>query len=329
MKVTILDDYFDTVRTLNCFAKLKDHDVKIWNDHAQDTDTLAERLCDTEALVLIRERTKIRTPLLERLPKLKLISQRSVFPHIDADTCTKLGVIISSSQHPELPSYATAELTWALVLAAMRKIPQQMASLKAGQWQCGVGSTVRGKTLGIYGYGRIGAVVAGYGKAFGMNVLVWGREKTLERARQDGYAVASSKNEFFERSDVLSLHMRLVDATRGIVTAADLARMKPTAVLVNTSRAQLVEAGALVPALKAGRPGLAGLDVFEDEPMRDTSHPLLALDNVVLTPHIGYVTLEGLETQFVDIFDQINAYASGNPINVVNPDVLGSAQLRR
>jgi D-3-phosphoglycerate dehydrogenase len=329
LKVTILDDYFDTVRTLNCFAKLKDHDVKIWNDHAQDTDTLAERLRDTEALVLIRERTKIRTPLLERLPKLKLISQRSVFPHIDADTCTQLGVIISSSQHPELPSYATAELTWALVLAAMRKIPQQMASLKAGQWQCGVGRTVRGKTLGIYGYGRIGAVVAGYGKAFGMNVLVWGREKTLERARRDGYEVASSKNEFFERCDVLSLHMRLVDATRSIVTAADLERMKPTSVLVNTSRAQLVEAGALVPALKAGRPGMAALDVFEDEPMRDTAHPLLALDNVVLTPHIGYVTLEGLETQFVDIFDQINAYAAGNPINVVNPNVLGSAQLRR
>jgi D-3-phosphoglycerate dehydrogenase len=211
----------------------------------------------------------------------------------------------------------------------MRKIPQQMASLKAGQWQCGVGRTVRGKTLGIYGYGRIGAVVAGYGKAFGMNVLVWGREKTLERARRDGHEVASSKNEFFERCDVLSLHMRLVDATRGIVTAADLERMKPTSVLVNTSRAQLVEAGALVPALKAGRPGMAALDVFEDEPMRDTAHPLLALDNVVLTPHIGYVTLEGLETQFVDIFDQINAYAVGNPINVVNPDVLGSAQLRR
>ena len=329
MKVTILDDYFDTVRTLNCFAKLQGHDVKIWNDHAQDTDTLAERLRDTEALVLIRERTKIRTPLLERLPQLKLISQRSVFPHIDADTCTRLGVIISSSQHPELPSYATAELTWALVLAAMRKIPQQMASLKAGQWQCGVGRTVRGKTLGIYGYGRIGAVVASYGKAFGMNVLVWGREKTLERARLDGHEAASSKNEFFERCDVLSLHMRLVDATRGIVTAADLERMKPTSVLVNTSRAQLVEAGALVPALKAGRPGMAALDVFEDEPMRDTAHPLLALDNVVLTPHIGYVTLEGLETQFVDIFDQIKAYAVGNPINVVNPDVLGSAQLRR
>lgn len=173
MKITILDDYFDTIRTLNCFAKLQGHDVTIWNDHVQDTDTLAERLRETEALVLIRERTKIRTPLLERLPKLRLISQRSVFPHIDADTCTRLGVIISSSQHPETPSYATAEMTWALVLAAMRRLPQQMASLKAGQWQRGVGRTLRGKTLGIYGYGRIGAVVAGYGKAFGMDVLVW------------------------------------------------------------------------------------------------------------------------------------------------------------
>lgn len=329
MKITILDDYFDTIRTLNCFAKLQGHDVTIWNDHVQDTDTLAERLRDTEALVLIRERTKIRTPLLERLPKLRLISQRSVFPHIDADTCTRLGVIISSSQHPETPSYATAEMTWALVLAAMRRLPQQMASLKAGQWQCGVGRTLRGKTLGIYGYGRIGAVVAGYGKAFGMDVLVWGREKTLERARRDGHAVAQSKAEFFERCDVLSLHMRLVDATRGIVTAADLARMKPSSVLVNTSRAQLVETGALVPALQAGHPGMAALDVFEEEPIRDTAHPLLSLPNVVCTPHIGYVTHEGLETSFIDIFDQIVAYAAGHPINVVNPDVLTSAQLRR
>jgi D-3-phosphoglycerate dehydrogenase len=329
LKITILDDYFDTIRTLNCFAKLKDHDVTVWKDHVQDTDVLAERLRDTEALVLIRERTKIRTPLLERLPKLKLISQRSVFPHIDADTCTRLGVIISSSQHPEAPSYATAELTWALVLAAMRRIPQQMASLQAGQWQCGVGRTLRGKTLGIYGYGRIGAVVAGYGKAFGMEVLVWGREKSLERARRDGHAVAQSKNEFLERCDVLSLHMRLVDATRGIVTAADLARMKPTSVLVNTSRAELIAADVLVPALKAGRPEMAALDVFENEPIRDTAHPLLALHNVVCTPHIGYVTHEGLEVSFIDIFDQIVAYAAGNPINVVNPDVMGSAQLRR
>jgi D-3-phosphoglycerate dehydrogenase len=329
LKISILDDYFDTVRTLDCFAKLKDHEVRIWNDHVQDTDVLAERLHDTEALVLIRERTQIRTLLLERLPKLRLISQRSVFPHIDADTCTRLGVIISSSQHPEKPSFATAELTWALVLAAMRKLPQQVASLKAGQWQCGVGRTLRGKTLGIYGYGRIGAVVAGYGKAFGMHVLAWGREKSAERARRDGVEVAADKANFLARCDVISLHMRLNDSTRGIVTAADLALMKPTAVLVNTSRAQLIEAGALVSALRAGRPGMAAVDVFEDEPMRDPQHPLLGMDNVVCTPHIGYVTVEGLETQFVDIFDQINAYAAGAPINVVNPQVLGSPQLRR
>lgn len=329
MKVSILDDYFDTIRTLDCFAKLKGHDVRIWNDHVQDTDVLAERLRDTEALVLIRERTQIRTPLLELLPKLRLISQRSVFPHIDADTCTRLGVTISSSQHPEKPSFATAELTWALVLAAMRKLPQQVASLKAGQWQSGVGRTLRGKTLGIYGYGRIGAVVAGYGRAFGMNVVAWGREKSAERARRDGVEVAADKADFLSRCDVISLHMRLNDGTRGIVTAADLALMKPASVLVNTSRAQLIAPGALVAALRAGRPGMAALDVFEDEPMRDTAHPLLAMDNVVCTPHIGYVTVEGLETQFVDIFDQINAYAAGSPINVVNPEVLGSPQLRR
>ena len=329
MKVSILDDYFDTVRTLDCFSKLDGHEVRIWNDHVQDTDVLADRLRDTEALVLIRERTKIRTPLLGQLPKLRLIRQRSVFPHIDAETCTRLGVIISSSQHPEKPSFATAELTWALVLAAMRKLPQQVASLKTGQWQCGVGRTLRGKTLGIYGYGRIGAVVAGYGKAFGMNVLAWGRETSAERARRDGIEVAAGKDDFLSRCDVISLHMRLNDGTRGIVTAADLALMKPASVLVNTSRAQLIAPGALVEALHAGRPGMAALDVFEDEPMRDTTHPLLTMDNVVCTPHIGYVTVEGLETQFVDIFDQINAYAAGTPINVVNPEVLGSPQLRR
>ena len=241
MKVSILDDYFDTLRTLDCFGKLAGHDVTIWNDHVQDVDVLAERLRDTEALVLIRERTQIRTPLLERLPKLKLISQRSVFPHIDIDTCTRLGIVVSSGQHADTPSYATAEFTWGLILAAMRAIPQQMAALKAGKWQIGVGHTLRGKTLGIYGYGRIGAVVAGYGKAFGMNVLVWAREPALAKARADGYETAASKADFFERCDVLSLHMRLVDATRGIVKAEDLARMKPTALLVNTSRAPLIE----------------------------------------------------------------------------------------
>jgi D-3-phosphoglycerate dehydrogenase len=323
VKISILDDYFDTVRTLKCFGKLAGHDVKIWNDHVQDVDGLAERLRDTEALVLIRERTQIRAPLPERLPKLKLISQRSVYPHIDIDACTKLGIVVSSDQHADTPSYATAEFTWGLILAAARSIPQQMASLKAGQWQIGVGQTLRGKTLGIYGYGRIGAVVAGYGKAFGMNVLVWAREPALAKARADGYATAASKAEFFEQCDVLSLHMRLVPATRGIVTSDDLARMKPTAILVNTSRAPLIAPNALVNALHAGRPGMAAVDVYEKEPLRDPGDPLLLMHNVVATPHIGYVTRDEYELQFSDIFDQIIAYAAGAPINVVNPDVLG------
>jgi D-3-phosphoglycerate dehydrogenase / 2-oxoglutarate reductase len=322
VKISVLDDYFDTIRTLDCFKKLAEHDVKIWNDHVQDVDALAERLRATEALVLIRERTQIRTPLLERLPNLKLISQRSVYPHIDVDTCTRLGIIVSSSQHADTPSYATAEFTWGLVLAAMREIPQQMASLKAGNWQIGVGHTLRGKTLGVYGYGRIGAVVAGYGKAFGMNVLVWAREQALEKARADGYTTAASKAEFFERCDVLSLHMRLVDATRGIVKAEDLARMKPGALLVNTSRAPLIEPNALVNALRAGRPGMAAVDVYEKEPLRDVDDPLLNIPNVVCTPHLGYVTRDEYELQFADIFDQIVAYANGKPENVVNPDVM-------
>jgi D-3-phosphoglycerate dehydrogenase len=326
VKVSILDDYFDTVRTLDCFRKLAGHDVQIWNDHVQDVDALAERLRDTEALVLIRERTQIRNALLERLPKLKLISQRSVYPHIDIDACTRLGIVVSSSQHAGTPSYAAAELTWGLVLAAMRQIPQQMAALKSGHWQIGVGYTLRDKTLGIYGYGRIGAVVAGYGKAFGMNVLVWAREAALAQARADGYATARSKQEFFEQCDVLSLHMRLVDATRGIVTADDLARMKSTALLVNTSRAPLIEPGALVNALRAGRPGMAAVDVYEKEPLRDTHDPLLTMDNVVCTPHIGYVTRDEYELQFTDIFDQIVDYAAGKPSNVVNPDAIGSVR---
>ena len=323
MQISILDDYFDTLRTLKCFGKLAGHDVTVWNDHVQDVDALAERLSDTEALVLIRERTQIRSALLERLPKLKLISQRSVYPHIDIDACTRLGIIVSSSQHADTPSYAAAELTWGLVLAAMRQIPQQMAALKSGSWQIGVGHTLRDKTLGIYGYGRIGSVVAGYGKAFGMKVLVWAREAALVQARADGYATAASKQEFFEQSDVLSLHMRLVEATRGIVTADDLARMKPTALLVNTSRAPLIAPGALVNALRAGRPGMAAVDVYEKEPLRDISDPLLTMDNVICTPHIGYVTRDEYELQFTDIFDQIIAYAAGTPSNVVNPDAIG------
>jgi D-3-phosphoglycerate dehydrogenase / 2-oxoglutarate reductase len=328
MKISILDDYFDTVRTLACFQKLKGHEVTVWNDHVQDTDPLAARLKDAECLVLIRERTAIRAPLLERLPRLGLISQRSVYPHIDVEACTRRGVVVSSSQHAGTPSYAAAELTWALILAAARQLPQQMAALKSGKWQIGVGTTLRAKTLGIFGYGRIGATVAGYGKAFGMNVLAWAREQSLERARADGYATARSKAEFFESCDVVSLHLRLVAATRHIVTAEDLARMRPTAMLVNTSRAPLIEAGALVAALRAGRPGCAAVDVFEDEPMRDPDLPLLRFEQVVATPHIGYVTREEYETQFSDIFDQILAFAAGRPINVVNPQVLAATSAR-
>jgi len=329
MNIAILDDYFDTLRTLDCFRKLDGHDVTIWNDHVDDIDRLAERLREAEALVLIRERTKIGAPLLERLPRLRLISQRSVYPHIDVDACTRLGIIVSSDMHAGTPSYAAAELTWGLVLAAMRQIPQQVAALKSGTWQVGVGRTLRGLTLGIYGYGRIGETVAGYGRAFGMHVVVWGRQASRERARANGYEAAASKDAFFEQCDVLSLHMRLVDATRGIVTAPDLARMKTTALLVNTSRAGLIEPGALVSALERGRPGAAAVDVFEQEPVLGGQHPLLAMDRVVCTPHIGYVTRDEYEIQFSDVFDQILAYAGRRPINVVNPAVLESDALRR
>ncbi len=329
MKISILDDYHDTLRTLDCFKKLSGHETTIWNDHVQDVDALAERLRDTEALVLIRERTEIRAPLLQRLDRLRLISQRSVYPHIDIDACTRRGVVVSSSQHPGTPSYAAAELTWALVLAAMRQLPQQMSALKAGKWQTGVGNSLRGKRLGIFGYGRIGSVVAGYGKAFGMNVCVWAREESLKRAQGDGHAVAPSKEAFFSECDVISLHMRLVAATRGIVTADDLARMKTTALLVNTSRAPLIAPGALLAALKIGRPGMAAIDVYEEEPVRDTRYPLFALDNLVCTPHIGYVTRDEYEIQFSDIFDQIVAFAAGKPIHVVNPKVLENADMRR
>jgi D-3-phosphoglycerate dehydrogenase len=319
MKVAILDDWFDTLRTLECFEKLAAHEVTVFTDHVQDADILAERLAGFDALVLIRERTEIRAALLERLPALRLISQRSVYPHIDIDACTRLGITVCSNLHSGLPSYSTAELTWALVLAAMRQIPEQVASLKDGRWQAGVGHSLRGRTLGLYGYGRIAKVVAGYGAAFGMRVLVWARPESLEQARADGRDTAPTKEGFFGECDVVSLHLRLVPATRGIVTQADLARMKPTALLVNTSRAGLIQTGALVAALRNGRPGIAALDVFEQEPLRDPTHPLLTMDNVVCTPHIGYVTHEEWELQFADVFDQINAFAAGAPINVVNP----------
>jgi len=319
MKITILDDYFDSIRGLPCFEKLAGHEVTIWNDHVQETDPLAERLADTEVLVLLRERTRIQAPLLDRLNNLKLISQRSVYPHVDVEACTRNGVVFCSNMHSDTPSYAAAELTFALILAAMRQIPQQMAALASGTWQMGVGRSARHKTLGIHSYGRIGEAVARYGQAFDMRVLVWGGEASCARAREDGYDVAASREAFFETSDVVTLHTRLYPETRGSVRAADLALMKPTALLVNTSRAGLIEEGALVAALEAGRPGMAAVDVYEQEPVVDGAHPLLHLPNVVCTPHIGYVTHEELELQFIDVFDQIVAFAQGQPINVINP----------
>jgi D-3-phosphoglycerate dehydrogenase len=327
MKITVLDDYQDAVRTLQCFAKVAGHDVTIWNDRITDQDALATRLKDTEALVLIRERTQIRAPLIAKLDKLKLISQRSVYPHIDVEACIRKGIVVSSDMSPGQPSYAAAELTWALVLAAMRHLPKEVAALKAGRWQSTFGTALRGRTLGVFGYGRIGGVVAGYGKAFGMNVLAWGGAGSLERARADGFEAAASKSDLFERADVLTLHLRLTQDTRGIVARADLDRMKTDSLLVNASRAELVEPGALAAALKAGRPGRAAVDVYEEEPVLGASHPLLELPNALCTPHLGYVERDGYETAFSSIFDQINAYAAGRPVNVVNPQVLKNVSM--
>jgi D-3-phosphoglycerate dehydrogenase / 2-oxoglutarate reductase len=320
MNITVLDDYQNTVRTLDCFRKLAHHNVTIWNDYTKDMDVLAERLKDTEALALIRERTPIRAPLIDRLDHLRMISNVSVYPHIDVDACARRGIIVSSDLMPAKPSYATAELTWGLIIASLRRIPQEAAALKQGRWQAhSIGLGLRRKTLGIFGYGKLGRVVAGYGQAFGMKVLVWGRETTLTKARADGHATAASKDQLFEQSDVLSLHVRLLDDTQGIVAAGDLARMKPTSLFVNTSRAQLIEPGALEKALRAGRPGMAAVDVYEDEPILRACHPLLTMNNVICTPHLGYVERDGLDLICTTLFDQILAYANGRPINMVNP----------
>ena len=322
MKIAILDDYFDTIRTLPCYAMLAGHEVTIWNTHTQDLDTLADRLRETEILVLIRERTKITAPLIARLPRLRLISQRSVYPHIDTAACTAAGIIVSSSQHPGTPCYAAAELTWALVLACARRLPQQIASLRAGGWMMGVGRTLRGSTLGLYGHGRIAAAVAEYGRAFGMRILWWGSEEGRARAAAAGKEVAPDRASFFRAADVLSLHVRLHPATRGLVTAADLALMRPDSILINTSRAGLIAPGALLAALNAGRPGMAGVDVYEQEPLTDPADPLINHPNAICTPHIGYVTREEYDLQFTEIFEQIEAFTRGAPINVVNPAVL-------
>ena len=318
MKVHILDDWSDTIRSLPCFSRLSGHDVTVWTDHAEGAE-LARRLREAEAICLFRERTAITAELIDALPALRLISARGAHPHVDVAACAARGVAFSCLKPAEKPNHAAAELTLALILAALRDLPGQMASAKAGRWQAGVGRTLRGKTVGLYGHGRIGRLVAGYARAFGCRVLWWGSADGRARAAAEGGDVAPSREAFFATSDIVSLHLRLGPATRGIVTAADLALMGPRSILVNTSRAGLIAPGALLAALDAGRPGLAALDVFDDEPVTDPTDPILSHPRVIATPHIGFVTEEEVDLQFADIFDQVTAFAAGYPINLVTP----------
>jgi D-3-phosphoglycerate dehydrogenase / 2-oxoglutarate reductase len=320
LNLTMLDDYSNLVRTLSCVSLLGEHQLTVYTDCERNVDTLANRLQQTDALVLLRERTPISAELIARLPRLKMITLNGPYPHVDVDACTQRGIVLCS-EHART-SYATAELTWGLILAAMRHIPQQMARLKSGQWQNHAGLGLRGRTLGIYGYGRIGKQVAGYGKAFGMRVLVWSREQARAQALADNYQVAATREALFYEADVLSIHVRLLPETRGLVTAADLARMKPSAVFVNTSRAELVTDRALVDALREGRPGSAAVDVYENEPLTDANHALLQLDNVIATPHLGYMERDQMENYFADNFKRVLAFAAGKPYGVVNPAAL-------
>lgn len=329
MKIAILDDLHHIVATLPSYAKLAGHDVTIWNDHVDDIDVLAERLKDVEALALHRERTAIPAALVERLPRLRVIGVRGHIPHIDVAACTRHGVVVSASKSSEVPDSSTVELTLALILMGLRDLPRQIDSMKAGNWQFGVGRVAHGLTLGIYAYGRIGSEVAAFGRALGMHVQVWGRDASLKRARADGYAVAESREAFFSGSDVVSMHMPLVDSSRGIVAEADLLLMKPTALFINTSRAGLVAPGALVNALKQGRPGKAAVDVYEQEPVTDRNHPLLTMPNVICTPHIGGVVISHLEEQYDSVFGQILAFAAGQPTHVVNPEAMGTRDRKR
>jgi D-3-phosphoglycerate dehydrogenase / 2-oxoglutarate reductase len=308
MHIVIPDDTQDAVRHLQCFQKLAAHQVTIYHDIVKDTDTLAARFADADALVLIRERTRITAELLTRLPKLKVISQTGRgATHIDVEACQARGVTVLTG---EGSPYAPAELTWALMMAGMRHLPQEVAHLRAGGWQRTLGVGLRGRALGVFGYGKIGSLVAGYGRAFGMRVIVWGREGSLTRAGADGYEVAPSQRALFEQSDVLSLHIKLTPETRAIVTADDLAAMKPSALLINTSRAELIAPDALVAALRAGRPGYAAVDVYEDEPVVD--HPLLHMENVICTPHLGYVEQDSYEMYFGAAFDNLLVFANEN-----------------
>jgi len=322
MRVVILDDYQDCVRHLDCFAALASHEVTIWNDTAADPDQLVERLCAAQAVVLIRERTRITPALLDRLPNLRMISQTGkVAPHIDLLACTQRGILVTEGNGT---AAATAELTWALMLASRRHLVTEVNRLRGGAWQSTLGQQLFGQRLGVWSYGRIGQQVARYGRAFGMRVWVWGRQASITQASADGFDVAPSREAFFEQSDVVSLHLRLNEETRSMVQAADLARMKPSALLVNTSRAELIAPHALEQALRRGRPGFAAVDVFETEPVVGAQHPLLNLPNALCTPHLGYVEKDNYERYFGIAFENINQFAAGCPTGVVNPEALAA-----
>jgi D-3-phosphoglycerate dehydrogenase len=331
VNIIILDDYQDAVRKLKCAAKLEHLNAKVFTNTVKGIGQLSVRLRDADVLVLIRERTAFPRQLLEKLPKLKLISQTGrVGAHIDVEACTRLGIAVAEGVGSPV---APAELTWALIMAAMRRLPQYIGNLKHGAWQqsglkaasmppnFGIGMVLKGRTLCIWGFGKIGQLVAGYGQAFGMKVVVWGSEASRERAKAAGYETADSKEALFEQADVLSVHLRLADGTRGIVSLEDLSRMKPTALFVNTSRAELLEDNALVSALNRGRPGMAAVDVFESEPILQ-GHPLLRLENAVCTPHIGYVEQDSYELYFGAAFDNVVNFVNNTPTNIVNPDAL-------
>jgi len=335
MNIAILDDYQDAVRKLACASKLEAYQAKVYTNTVKGLGQLSLRLKDADVIVLNRERTHLTRAIIDKLPKLKLISQTGrVGPHLDVHACTERGIAVAEGTGSPV---APAELAWALIMASVRRLPHYIGNLKHGVWQqsgmksssmppnFGIGTSLQGRTLGIWGYGRIGQLVAGYGRAFGMRVLIWGRAPSRERAMLDGYEVTSTREELFEQSDVLSLHLRLNDETTGIVSAEDLAKMKPTALMVNISRAELIQHDALLSALNRGRPGMAAVDVYESEPILQ-GHALLRLENCICTPHIGYVELDSYEMYFGAAFDNVVNFIKGRPTNIVNP---GALQVRR
>jgi len=322
MKIAVIDDYQNAFKTLKCYAKLSGHEVTVFTDTEKDVVKLAERLKGADAVVLTQQRCAFPRALVERLPRLKLIGQTGrAATHVDLAACTEKGIVVCAGG-PGNPN-ATAELTWGLILSALRSLPYEVKRLREGHWQSTLGAGVQGKTLGIYAYGKIGAIVAGVGKAFGARVVCWGREGSTGRAQAAGFEAARSREQFFAEADIVSLHLPLNKETRGIVTRDDLARMKPTALIVNSSRAGLIAAGALVEALKAGRPGFAAVDVYEEEPVIGADHPLLRMSNVTCTPHLGYVTREGYEEYYAVVVEDILAFAAGKPSHVLNPEALG------